>query len=318
MSVCDFLFSADMLVPNPRDVVSQLVASVGLPQPGPNAYVEYRDSGWDCVFALVNKAMTVGPTRLEVIGRPDAWTDAVDRHGQRIADLQGQRPAKTHAIVIATPDLAAVGARLRDRQVRHWYDTTKEPFDRIWLGVTQAEPEAYDPAADGGLLLEVIPSHSAAFAPQLFVTPPPEPVDPRPGQMVRIVSRDFLVADLDAAVATLAENVGWAADGPPATTAGGTRTVRMARNHAQGAALRLVQPVPGDGATGAYFARWGAGPYTIRVAVAGLEAKAADLAARGTAFTRLPADGPWPARLAVDPAATAGMPFEFVEYGFPG
>ena len=62
MSVCDFLFSADMLVPNPRAVVERLVATIGLPQPGKNAYVEYRESGWDCVFALVNKAKSLKTT----------------------------------------------------------------------------------------------------------------------------------------------------------------------------------------------------------------------------------------------------------------
>lgn len=313
MSVCDFLFSTDMLVPNPRSVVDRLIATIGLPQPGRGAYVEYRDSGWDCVFALVNKSMTVGPTRLEIIGRPDDWTDAVDSHAQKIADLQGSRPAKTHATVIATPDLEAVGAHLRDRGVRHWYDTTKEPFDRIWLGVTEEAPEAYDPSADAGTFLEIIPSRSAAFASHLFVDPPPEPVDPAPGQMIRIVSRQYLVPDLDAALRTLSENIGWDAQ-PAAEDTDGTRSAVMGRNYRQGAALRLVQP-GGDGTPSRFFRQWGTGPYTIRVAVAGLDSKAADLRTRGTAFEQLPATRVEPERLLVDPSFTGGTPFEFVEYG---
>lgn len=315
MSICDFLFSADMLVANPRDVVNRLISSIGLPPPGPAAYVEYRETGWDCVFALVNKAMVVGPTRLEVIGRPDEWHEAAQSHGQKIADLQGDRPAKTHATVIATPDLEAVGARLAERGVRHWYDTTKQPFDRIWLGVTQEEPAAYDPTSDGGVLLEIIPSHSAAFSPRLFATPAPQPDNPTPGQMIRIISRDFFVDDIDASLRALADDIGWEPEGSVRTERTGTRSVVLSRNYEQGATLKLVQPSPEDDAAGTYFARWGAGPHNIRIAVAGLDACAENLRNRGTAFVRLAADDDHPDRIQVDPEATGAMPFEFVELG---
>jgi hypothetical protein len=313
MSICDFLFSADMLVSNPYAKVEDLIATIGLPRPGPNAYANFRDLGWQCVFALVNKSMTVGPTRLEVIGTPDDWTDASDSHGKRLSDSQGLRPSKTHATVVGTPNLEAVGARLRARGVRHWYDTAKEPFHRIWMGVTQEEQAGYDPMADGGLLLELIPSNSVAFSPKLFVTPPPEPIAPSAGQMIRIIARDYLVADIDRTLRILADNLGWEPEGPVTRSTRGTHSVAMSRNYGHGAAVRLVQPSHDDGEHGAFFSRWGPGPYTIRIAVWDLGAKADDLARRGTKFARLAAEDS-PERIVVDPKFTAGTPFEFVDY----
>jgi hypothetical protein len=87
----------------------------------------------------------------------------------------------------------------------------------------------------------------------------------------------------------------------------------MSRNYGHGAAVRLAQPSPDDGEHGAFFSRWGPGPYTIRIAVWDLGAKADDLARRGTRFARLAAEDS-PERIVVDPKFTAGTRFEFVDY----
>jgi hypothetical protein len=317
-SICDFLFSADMLVPEPREAVDQMVQSIGLPPPGRGAYVEYPESGWDCVFALVNKAWPVSPSRLEVIGPKRYPNTPDDNRGQRISDVQGDNPCKTHATVLATPDLPALAEHVKSRGVRHWYEeggSDQVDFDRLWMGLSPDDNNAYEPDADAGLVIEVIPSDSPAFSPKLFQVPAPRPENPTPGQLVRLVSRSFLVDDIEATLNTLSANLLWEPEGeivddPEA----GYRSVAMSRNYEQGAALRLVQPTDPNCLAGSHHARWGPTPFTIRLAVHDLGAKRADLTSRGTAFTDLTATAHEPERLLVDPSATALMPFELIEF----
>lgn len=308
-----------MLVPRPREAVDQMVRTIGLPEPGKNAYVDYADSGWDCVFALVNKSWTVGPTRLEVIGPKNYPTTPEYNRGQSISEVQGAKPCKTHATVLASPDVERLAAHVKRLGLRHWFEeggTEQVRFPRLWMGLSELRTNDYEPEADAGLIIEVIPSDSPAFVPTLFQTPPPEPVDPEPGQMIRILSRTFIVDDLDQALQTLATNLLWEpagaiVDDPEA----GQRSAMMSRNYDHGAGLKIVEPTSTTSTAGAYHEAWGPGPFTIRVAVHDLDAKSDDLTARGTAFSDLAPTSHEPRRLSVDPAATAAMPFEFVEYG---
>jgi hypothetical protein len=319
MSICDFLFSTDMLVPHPREAVAQMTRTIGLPPPGPSAYVDYEESGWDCVFALVNKSWSVGPTRLEVIGpRRYPGTPEISR-GQSTTDVQGDKPCKTHATVIATSDLQRVVDHVRRSGLRHWLEdrgTDPAAFARLWMGVSASEPYQYEPDADAGLIGELIPSDSAAFTPRLFQRPPPEPVDPSPGQMIRILSRAFIVDNVDETLRTLETNLLWEAAGPAVDDLeAGYRFAVLSRNYEQGATLKLVQPLDATGPVGRFHRQWGPAPFTIRIAVHDLSAKAEDLASRGTGFVPLAPTEHQPARLAVDASETADMPFEFVEYG---
>ena len=316
-SVCDFLFSADMLVPKPREAIDQMIETIGLRRPGPRAYVDYEHSGWDCVFALVNPAWEVGPTRLEVIG-PKQYADTPElSRAQLISSVQGAKPCKTHATVIATPRMDELVAHVRRLGLRHWLEegSGETSFPRLWMGI-EDEGFVYQPDADAGLIIEVLPSDSAAFTPKLFLTPPPVPVDPVPGQMVRILSRAYLVDDIEATVRVLGRNLLWEAEGEVIDDdEAGYRRVIMSRNHKQGAALKLLQPLREATALGEYYRQWGGGAYAIRVAVHDLVARREQLNSAGTQFVDLPPTATEPARVCVDPAATARMPFEFVEFG---
>lgn len=307
-----------MLVPEPRAAVAQMIESIGLPYPGPAAYVDFEESGWDCVFALVNKDWAVGPTRLEVIG-PKRFPGTPEKsRGQSMADVQGEKPCKTHATVVATPDIERLAEHVKGLGLRHWLEEAGEdgvPFTRLWMGVNEADPCDYRPEADAGLILEVIPSDSSAFARKLFKRSPPEPVDPAPGQMIRILSRAFLVDDLDASLKTLERNLLWEpSEAVIEDRDAGYRYALLSHNYAQGATLKLIEPLDPDRPEGAFLARWGPSPFTIRIAVHDLAAKRDDLKARGTAFEGRPGTAREPERLAIDPCATAEMPFELVEY----
>jgi hypothetical protein len=82
------------------------------------------------------------------------------------------------------------------------------------------------------------------------------------------------------------------------------------------ASLDVIEATRWNGDAGVYLNSWGPGPYYIRIAVNGLQAKAEDLKARGTRFTWIDeceAVGGKPL-IRVDPADVRGQLFEFEEY----
>jgi hypothetical protein len=117
-----------------------MTRTIGLPPPGPAAFVDYEESGWDCVFALVNKAWSVGPTRLEVIGPKRYPGTPETSRGQSMADVQGKKPCKTHATVVATSELDRLVEHVRRLGLRHWLEergTEPASFSRLWMGVSE-------------------------------------------------------------------------------------------------------------------------------------------------------------------------------------
>ena len=284
-SICDFLFSADVCVPTVGPALEALTGRLGVPQPGPGAFVRYADNGWDVVFALVNKSFSAAPCRFEIIA-PLAESGP-NGPGARVFASQARRAWRTHATVVATPCIDELAERLARQGVRHWFQHPADSFRRIWLGSPEGDLGEYDPSADGGFRFEFIPSDSEAFTPKLFQTPVNEP---RPGQtgFRRIKHRAFLVADIDATLRQLETAFGWASAGPVQSEPGrGYRFVDMSANYTHGAVLRLVQPTDPDGRAGRDLRAEGPGPYTIGIAAYDLEATAADLSARGAAFESL-------------------------------
>jgi hypothetical protein len=305
MSICDFLFSADLLVPEIRPALEELAAKLGLPQPGPTAWVTYPDEGWDVVFALVNKAFAAAPTRLELIA-PIGEAGA----GPAVYRDQVPRPIRTHATVVAVPDLPQLVERVRRSGARHWLQPAGDQvtFDRLWMGAGVGDLGDYDPAADGGFRFEFIPSNSSAFSPRLFETPQDEP---RKGEVGfrRIRRRAFLVADLDAALSTLERVFGWEPAHPVREEPSrGYRFAVMSLNHPHGAALMLVQPTDAHGVAGRALATQGPGPWAIVVAAFDLEATFADLTARGAPVRRLPAGAYEPEALVPQLSPTLDAP----------
>lgn len=312
MSICDFLFSADLCVPDAQAATVELVARLGLPQPGPAAHVRYHENGWDVVFALVNKAFAAAPTRLELIAPIGTVGD-----GPAVYRRQAPRRIRTHATVVATPAIEALAERVRRQGVRHWFQpkTEQVPFDRLWMGSPPGDLGDYDPDADGGFVFEFIPSNSSAFGPKLFERPHDEP---RPGAtgFRRIRRRAFLVADLDAKLRKLEDVFGWTPARPVRDEPSrGYRFATMAANHAHGAALRLVEPTDPDSLAGRTLADQGEGPWAITIAAYDLEATFADLEARGVAVRRLPAGAFEPEALIPSLSPELSAPIEIVPDG---
>jgi hypothetical protein len=178
------------------------------------------------------------------------------------------------------------------------------------MGLREGDVADYDPAADDGFRFEFIPSNSSAFSPKLFQTPVDTP-QPKDAGLRRILGRSFLVADIDQTLRRLEALFGWTPGGPVREEkTRGYRCVEMSRNHAHGAALRLVQPFDPDSLVGRDFAAQGPGPYAITIAALDLETLACALIDRGASARRLPA-GRWEPE-AILPDGALGAPIVLV------
>jgi hypothetical protein len=320
--VFDLLLSADLMVPDPDGHTALLVKALGI-HAHPNWRQALEGHAYIAHFPRVHKSLAVAPTRLETQHHVEIDAERLadpffPPHLRSLTDFQGEfRPMKTHSVVVATDHIEELIDRLMSRRLpfRIAPIDTGLPFKRVWLGMTPENPR-YSPDVDGGLCLEFIPIRPLQLPPDTFADPAPEPRDPAPGEMIRIVGRGYLVRDLDATLGLLATNLGWEPlDGPEEFADEGIRRARMGFTLRNSSTLDLIEPTHGDCETGMYLNTWGPGPYYARIAVNGLDAKAADLESRGTRFSWLPdsaAAGGRRIQVAADDLD--GTLIEFVEY----
>jgi hypothetical protein len=280
--------------------VDQLGRALGVPAPRPQAY---RGGGSvEAVFLRVHVKYAVAPTFLELIAPGPVDTPG----GIPIAAIkarQGDRSVKWHATELAMPEpqlhdlaghLAALGVPVAffppDRR------------ERFFLGGDPGSA-GYDPRADGGLLVEAGRSGHLGLPDDAFTAPADIPADALPETMVRIVAREYLVTDLDATLDVFERNLRWSPRS--VTDDDGCRRAVLPFSTPRSAQLELLQPA-GPGPVASAYEQLGPGAWTIRVSVVDLNAKAADLDRRGTPYALR--DG----SLRPDPAASLGVPFEFV------
>jgi len=317
--VYEFLLSTDLMVPDPDATTALLVKALGVRE-HPRWRQAFPNHSYVAWFLRVHPSLAVAPTRLETQGHRhvDNPSDpCFPPFLQSLIDFQGAaRPIKTHATVLITRRFDELVEKLVRRRLpfRIAPRSDEMPFDRLWVGVTPENPR-YSPCVDGGLVIEVLPVEPLQMPPETFATPPPAPRDPKPGEMVRIVSRGFLVRDLDATLRLLSANLDWEPVAPVALVSEeGYRLARMSFALAHSASVDLIEPVRWKSDTGYYLNVWGPGPYHIRISVNGLDAKAEDLRTRGTRFAAIESSAAPGGRLIrVDPRDLEGTLVEFVE-----
>lgn len=315
----EMLLSGDLMVHDPDDIAARIVNKLGV-HGHPNWRQGFGNHPYIAHFLRVHKSLAVSPTRIEPQGhldRPNQGDPFFPVFLKSLEDFQGHfRPIKTHATVLVARDFGAVVERLeRLRQPFRLAQITPEmPFDRLWVGCSPERP-GYEPSVDGGLCVEVMPLEPLQMPADTFLNPPPRPRDPKPADMVRVVSRGYLVRDLDDTLRRLSANLGWEPAGPVEYLAqSGYRRARMGFALSHSATVEIMQPTRWDSVVGRYLHNWGPGPYHIRVSVNDLAAKAGDLKERGTAFVMDEycdaVDGPL---IRIDPSEFDGAIFEFVQ-----
>lgn len=305
----DYMFSADLFVEDMHRQADALVERFGLHRPGPRSVVT-DSSDAHTVICRLAADLSHAPTRLEVIestGKLDHW------NGYNITQAwtdQVAKPTRFHNTVFITPDLEKLAAELATRRVPTVSDHTLE-FGRLWIGLSPEQNTVYDPSYDAGLRIEVLPFESFP------IDPDPAPRDRgalEPGATLRVVDRSFVVEDLDAALACLDTNLGWAPDGPVEEHPQlGYREAVLSCAMPMSAKLALRQSTSDDSEAATFLGRWGEGPYALKISVNGLEARAQRFAERGVAFTEVGKAGDPARHLRVGADVIGGSVFEFVE-----
>ncbi|MGH7855935.1 MAG: lactoylglutathione lyase, partial [Candidatus Binatia bacterium] len=263
----DFLLSADLMVPDPDAMTDLLVKRLGVRE-HPRWRQAFPNHSYVAWFLRVHPSLAVAPTRLEPQGHrhvDDPSDPFFPAFLQSLIDFQGPaRPMKTHATVLVTRRFDELVEKLMRRRLPFRIAPRSEemPFDRLWVGVTPENPR-YSPVVDGGLVIEVLPIEPLQMPAETFATPPPAPRDLKPGDMVRIMSRSFLVRDLDETLELLSTNLDWEPAGAVEVfEEEGFRRARMSFALPHSAAVELIEPIRWDSETGTYLNTWGPGPYT--------------------------------------------------------
>ena len=306
--------TVSLLVDDIHAGVAILRQTIGMPEPERPPTGPARES--TAVFGRVHPKYAVAPTFLELVaeaspaqnsdglglaGQPDSTTAVFPTH--EVSELQGRRAIKCHATELAMSDeeMAGLAEHLEDLNlVVGWHPPDRR--DRFYAAGNPASP-AFDPTIDGGLFIEATKISHLGLAEEALTAPADIPPGSSPETMVRIVARQYLVADLDAVLSALQRNLRW--EPSQVTQADGYRRAIMPFSAPRSARLELVQPTE-PGPVAEALDNLGPGPWAVRVSVVDVDAKAADLAAHGTPYTLTGGV------LRTDPAATLQVPFEFV------
>jgi hypothetical protein len=313
----DALASADFLVPDRDAAVEMVQRVVGLGPPKPRWSHGGPGAGHVVTFCRANRSLGVSPTLIELI-QPESVDPArsigdVVPNVSGLAALQGDRPLKSHGAPVASSAIPELIERARAAGVRHWVQPGNDRYrlDRLWYGITGDEPSAYRAETDGGLMLEVVPTATLMLPEGSLDAPPDASGADEADNMIRTLSRGFLVDDLDRSLAAVAELVGWEPERGPETGDGGARRALLGFRAPRSARLELIQPAPGT-TEAQFLARYGQGIWHARIAVRDLDAQADDLRRRGTPFSTLRTGFADPETvLRISPDATPGCLFEF-------
>jgi hypothetical protein len=269
----DALLSADALVPDHDIATHVFVRELGM-QRVADRHV-HRPSGQSATwsFPRIHPDRGLAPTMLEILSadRPDrSITRPLDyAYLPEIAASQGERPVQCHSSPIGVPDVDAVVERLERSGARFRLDepTERLPFPRLWVGFARDEPGVYEPTADGGLRLEIVPS--AANRLSMKLTPPPSPAND--GTIIRVASRTFLVSDLTRSLTAIERHFGWEPLGPVTRGTDAIDRATLGFRHPRSATLELLAPSPSArGYETDIYNQWGPGPFSLRFAVDGL------------------------------------------------
>jgi hypothetical protein len=316
----DLLMTADMMLPDPDGMAALLIDKLGV-HGHPKWRQAFDDHPYIAHFLRVHKSLAVAPTRLEPqwhLERENPGDPMFHEFLESLKDFQGRhRPMITHSVVLSLhgPKFENFVEKLMRRGLpfRMAQRTPDMPFDRLWLGATPERPH-YTPVVDGGLCIEVMPMEPLQMPADTFAEPPMQPREQKPGDMVRVSARGFLVRDLDHTLRCCSGNLDWEPNGQiELLRSEGYRRARMPFTVTNSAALDVIQPTFWDCDAGHYLNNWGPGLYYIRIAVNDIRAKADDLRARGTRFTWIEASeavGGKPL-IKIDPRDLRGQVLEF-------
>jgi hypothetical protein len=318
----DLMASADFLVPDRDAAVAMVERVLGFGKPKPRWSWGDPGQGFRVTFCRPHRTLRQSPTLVELIEPapvdPALPMSEVVWNLAGLAARQRDRPLKTHGAPIASSAVDELIERVRRLGLRHWVQPSSDayPFSRLWMGVTIDDLADYRTGGDGGLMIEVIDTRTVGLPADVLADASSGagvvPIDDdAAGTMVRTAARVFLVDDLDRSLEELAHAFMWEPEVGPEDGEDGARRAVLGFRLPQSARIELLAPADESDA-GSFLKQWGPGIWHVRIAVTDLDAKAADLRARGTRFELVRTGFEHPeVVLRVDPDSTPACRFEF-------
>jgi hypothetical protein len=317
----DRYYGPDLVVGRPWDAQRTFEAKLGIPA-GQPMRLTMNGNGFDVAYLTLTDDFGLSASCIQLMGiRPLAKDEPPDETGRLLramllAYITAQRldrPIVTHVHALSThtqDDVNEIIEMLRSRNVPHI-----ALIKNVYIGLVEENGRIhYDPRADAGTFLEWAPTVQTDFPG--FVLPPelpenPEPAELEPGTWTGPIARTQIVRSANAIIDRYRWMMDWPQEGDLTVVEGdGQRSVVFKPRNRLSAVWELVEPTRPDSRAGKFLERYGEGPWAIRLGVFGLDAKLADLEARGTRWTELPPAPSGARRVALNRWDLHGIPFE--------
>jgi hypothetical protein len=311
----------DQVVFGAPAALKALETKLGIPAGQPMRPTAYG-SGFDIAYLQMNEDVSLSASWLQLMGvqplgpnLPDTELGSEFR-AMILAYITSQRmdrPLVCHVQPLSAPtqdDVDTIIEMLRSRGVPFY-----ARMDNVYIGLALTDGHIrYDPAADGGMILEFAPSvrHNLAN----FILPPrlpdnPETVKLAPGTIVRPLARVNVVENAEAVIERFRFMLDWPDDEDIEIVEGdGQRSIILKPLNGLSAVWELVEPTRRDSRAGQVLENYGAGAWVNRIGVFGLDAKLGDLEARSTRWTEVDPGPNGERRVAIRPSDLHGLSLE--------
>jgi hypothetical protein len=318
----DRYYGPDLVVGRPEEAHRKLETNLGIPA-GQTMRPTMHGNGFDVAYLNVNEDFALSASCIQLMGfKPLADDEPHNDTGRMLRRMllayvtaqRYDRPIITHVHALSAPtqdDVSAIIEMLESRGVPHIC-----LMKNVYIGLVREDNGRihYDPSADAGTYLEFAPTVQTDFPG--FVLPATLPENPEvaqlePGTLVRPIARTQIVANAEAVVERYRWMLDWPEEGDLEFVEGdGYRSIVFKPMNRLSAVWEIVQPTTPDSRAAKMLDRYGDGPWAIRLGVYGLDAKLADLDARGTRWREVEESPKGDRRVEVSRWDLHGIPIE--------
>ncbi len=311
----------DLVVGRPYEAHRVLEDRLGIPRGQAMRPVGYG-VGFDVAHLQMNEDLSLSASCIQLMGiRPQSDDEPHNETGRDLRQMllayitsqRLDRPVLAHVQALSTPtqeDISTISELLKSRGVPHILR-----LRNIYIGLVEDGGRIYyDPDADAGTLLEFAPTVQVDFPG--FIVPPrlendPEVAELAPGTLVRPTARTQIVTSADAVIDRFQAMLDWPEEGDiEIVETSGQRSVIIKPINQLSAVWEFVEPKRKDSRAGQALLGYGAGPWTNRLGVFGLDEKLAELDDLGVRWTEIDRGSSGAKRVELNRLDVHGMGFE--------
>jgi hypothetical protein len=310
----------DAVVSNAPETLRVLEEKLGIPAGQPMRTTGHG-VGFDVAYLQMNEDLNLAASAVQLLGlKPLARHEPETQIGKELRSMllayitsqRFYRPILSH--------VQCLGARSQDdvNEIIELLKSRGVPYvakiDNVYIGLVEDNGRMrYEPSADGGTLLEFAKSLNEGY-PGLLRPPNlpdrPEVAKVPPGSLIRPVARTQITESAAAVIERFRSMLDWPEDEDLEYIEGdGYRSIAIKPNNQLSAVWEMVEPTRDDSRAGETLAKYGRGPWAIRLGVYGLDAKLDDLEKRGTGWRAIE-DGPSGRRVELNRFDLGGLTIE--------